>query len=698
PNIHPPVDIPRPHVNPNLRLTGTQNDDRLSGRSGNDVLHGRGGNDVLIGNAGNDQLYGGKGNDSLHGGTGRDYLSAGRGSDQLFGGAGNDTLSTRSGYDVLDGGRGRDVAKVRGNLSAYTINFGHNNDIVLKNNRTGHTVVAKNIENFHFNDTRLSFNELKARIDQPVMRPNLNLSGSQQRAIAQHFNHGTTRYTGQVIDIDGNGRLSVGDTVKLTIGGVAGNVPINHRLTVSDLNKIQAAPSQNSLFDISNGLSRTQYDRLSRAVFPQNISYAGTTPILDRVIDNDRNGLLSVGDSIVVRQHNNSSGQPGFSTQTLTQAQFDRFTKGESYHLSENRNLNLTQQQHDAISARFNRLPPPGSADFPTVTYEGVATDKDGNGQLSVGDTVRIKTTGGFTISGQDTITNRVLTAEDLAAINTDRSNPLLTISANGLSNLQRQRLLSAVSANPFINASSKISGIFDSNSDGKISVGDDLTVTDANGRRLMFYTITQADMDRFLGNTTSSQEPALNGTKWQLQSIGSSPYQSRKSDLSFDGDKIAYSDGVNRVGGAFNSQQTGAFSTGNLFSTKIGSTDPQQRLAAKAINNGISSATRYDISNNGKTLTFFDANNKATLVYGAEVQSQGRNRIIPTERQDGVIRSSFNLGSHGQYEIIDVDGSGTLNVGDEIQVTRGSAAQIFTLTAKDVALINGVIAVQTYR
>ena len=75
----------------------------------------------------------------------------------------------------------------------------------------------------------------------------------------------------------------------------------------------------------------------------------------------------------------------------------------------------------DAVGARFNRLPPSGTTDFPTIQFEGRVIDKDGNGELSVGDIVKLRSTGGFRAEpGTEQFDHRI-TAEDLEAINQDR-------------------------------------------------------------------------------------------------------------------------------------------------------------------------------------------------------------------------------------------------------------------------------------
>ncbi|HIO92785.1 MAG TPA: META domain-containing protein [Leucothrix mucor] len=526
----------------------------------------------------------------------------------------------------------------------------------------------------------------------------LNLSKQQHKDIASHFNKGTTTYTGTVIDKDGSGDLSVGDTVKLSIGGFAGNIPIDHSLTAQDIDAIQGG--SNPLLDISNGLSDKQKVRLSQAIFPQDIAYAGNAPSLDSVVDNNNDSRLSVGDTIVVRRFNERTGQYDFSNQALTQVQLDRYIAGESYFRNEDKPLELSDKQQEGIGARFNRLPPPFTADFPTITYEGVAIDKDGDGELSVGDTVKLRSSGGFRIGG-DIVSDHVLTKDDLTAINRDTSNPLLDIS-NGLSAEQHQRLTRTLNLHGSTGGFSiGIKSIFDGNSDGKLSAGDTVIIERQNAATgdpvadqatISFHTLTQTDIDRFLSSNPSNEEPTLDGTKWQLQLVGSeAPYKDQHSNLSFDGSQIAYSDGINRHGGNFDSDQSGDFAVGDVFGTKIGSADPAQNANAQAINQGLSSANRYDISDDGNTLTFFDKNDEVTLVYSKESAPEPRELIKPSKNQDQAIRSRFNIGNNAadSYQIIDSDKSKSLSVGDQLEVQRGNAVEGITLTADDIAAIN---------
>ncbi len=84
-----------------VRIYGTDGDDRLTGTPGEDVIVGAGGSDRIDGGAGNDRPVGG---------DGADLLLGGGGADSLFGGAGSDTLNAALGDAIIDGGDGVDHA------------------------------------------------------------------------------------------------------------------------------------------------------------------------------------------------------------------------------------------------------------------------------------------------------------------------------------------------------------------------------------------------------------------------------------------------------------------------------------------------------------------------------------------------------------------------------------------------------------
>ncbi|WP_299587683.1 CARDB domain-containing protein [uncultured Tateyamaria sp.] len=124
-------------ANPNLTLTGGEEDDALAGEGGNDTLSGESGNDTISAGAGSDSVDGGDGNDNLSGGIGFDTIEGGSGNDtligqdgfdSLMGGGGNDSLTGNNGFDLLDGGDGDDT--LLGGLGTDTLNGRDGDDLL----------------------------------------------------------------------------------------------------------------------------------------------------------------------------------------------------------------------------------------------------------------------------------------------------------------------------------------------------------------------------------------------------------------------------------------------------------------------------------------------------------------------------------------------------------------------------------------
>ena len=665
-------------TNADDKLKGTRDSDHILGLDGNDRLYGRQGDDLLSGGKGHDHLYGGQGNDTLIGGQGNDYLSGGRGNNVLLGGEGNDVLASRLGSDLLDGGSGNDTARIRGNIDDYDFKIStvfprsgnpsdsvvlgapSDNGIVLTHKETGQTISVVNIETFRFNDVQLSTDELLKHIES--QSPPLKLSDKEHKAISNHFNHTppqgtadgiTIRFTGIALDQDGNGKLSVGDTVKLHYsGGIAGIDEVrDHVLTEKDLEAIKEASYKELPLDskqqqralnlfspfhtfgefvrildvngdgkVSKGdiaihfrgpdpvpinadesdnvelgrmiLSEQQVSvingtalmeaqkelntnkekwekndiqdysyQFQRSCFcPQeitrpveitvkdgNVTDAQFSDIKDKPPEQNQlsiNSLFGIiqdaidrGSQIEVK-YDEKTGMP---TEIIIDRDQMPMDGGETITASNlqinipDEELKLTEKQQDAIGARFNRIPPPNLMDAPTIQYTGVSIDKDGDGELGVGDVVKLQTIGGFRPPGDfDTTYDHVLTADDMAFIEKDRSNPLLDIN-NGLSKEQRQRLSDALN---IVNANSSIDKVYDNNSDGKLSAGDTVAIqrviysstpvfTDEKGQQsvgdsvavsLEFHTLTQDDIDQYLygANTEAHVDFKENKDTWE--------------------------------------------------------------------------------------------------------------------------------------------------------------------------------------
>lgn len=731
-------------TNADDKLKGARGNDHILGLDGNDRLYGRQGDDLLSGGKGSDRLYGGQGNDTLIGGQGNDYLSGGRGNNVLLGGQGNDILASRLGSDLLDGGSGEDTARIRGNIDDYSFKittvFPHptnlgdpvilgaptNNGIVLTHKETGQTISVVNIEKFRFNDVQLSTDELRKRIEN--QSPPLKLSDQEHKAISNYFNHTppsgtadgiTVRFTGIALDQDGNGKLSVGDTVKLHYtGGIAGIDEIrDHVLTDKDLEGIKNAnykelpldskqqqraldlfspfhtfgefvrvldvngdgkvskgdiaihlrgpdpvPSNAEESDnielgrmilseqqasVINGTALVEAQKelnankekwetndiqdysyqFKRSCFcPQEITRPVDITVKDgKVIDaqfgdiKDKppeqnqlsvKGLFDIIQNAIDRgsqievKYDEKTGMPTEiiidrdqmpvdGGQTITASNLKINTPDEE--------LKLTEKQQDAIGARFNRIPPPNLMDAPTIQYTGVSIDKDGDGELGVGDVVKLQSMGGFRPPGDfDTTFDHVLTADDIAFIEKDRSNPLLDIS-NGLSQEQSKRLGDVLN---IMNANSTIDQIYDNNSDGKLSAGDTVAIqrviysstpvfTNDNGQQsvgdsvavsIEFHTLTQDEIDQYLqgGNTQAHVDFKENKETWEstrpenysftLQRSGFIGGDAAKPvDLTIHGNTIVdarFSDGSNAMVPEYNQLSvTDLFKTiGNAF------------------------------------------------------------------------------------------------------------------------------------
>ncbi len=556
----------------------------------NDILRGGDGAELIQGFGGNDQLFGNGGNDVLRGGQGHDYLNGGQGNDQLIGGAGNDYLEDNSGNNNLSGGDGFDTVRFSGRFSDYTIEKnitvgipdnpplpGAFNGFIITNNATGERNVIDSVEKFQFADGSVTAAQLARHVDasqelvltgdqdsgirqrfnisngssyrvldrdasqslsvgdeleiivggdavstitlsaedinainsNPLPRE-LNLSNAQHDALSNYFNQGTTVYNRSVIDQDGSGNLSVGDIAKLSIGGFAGNILIDHIITQQDLDAIN---NNTQTLTLTGDQASAIRDRFN----------AGNN---FRVIDKDNSSSLSTGDELEIIV-GNAAHIIVLSDDDIAAINGNPFPQ----------TLNLSQAQQDAIGARFNNIPPPNLFDGITTQYTGIAIDQNGDNQLSEGDIVKLRQTGGF--AGLDRTIDHVLTAEDISAIEEDRSNPLLDIS-NGLSDNQKQRLNNALFGGLAFTSAPRVDSVFDHNSDGKLSVGDTAitrTFDETTGAEsLGFVQITQEHIDKFLnGNNDSALASLLeNQQKWENSGLKQSGYSFRLDRSAF--------------------------------------------------------------------------------------------------------------------------------------------------------------------
>ena len=430
----------------NDRLEGNHKNNRMLGLGGDDRLYGRQGNDVIFGNAGNDRLYGGQGNDNLIGGTGDDYLAGGRGTNRLSGGEGNDILNSRLGNDFLDGGTGTDTARIRANINEYSIKveqqdppvIGANGQvgnelpaigqpdrskIVLIHKETGQRIEVINTEKFRFNDVRLSLDEIKQHADSNTNVSNpatVALSGAQREGVLGVFgSEGATGDVGvRVIDNDGNGTISAGDTAVLATGN-ANSVSQQFR----DLSDTDIASINNTRDGSRVSITAAQQQAIE-----------GVTGLRDiHVHDADNSGTLSVGDLVV--------GAKG-SEHRLTAADLEAVTSFQPPYVDK-----LSPTQINAIAAR-------------TGINEFRVDDNDLSGNLSVGDTV---------VSSDENIPSITLSDDDIRVIkeNSGKDEPTVSVTA-----AQKQAIEGVTGLSDI--------HVHDTDNSGTLSIGD--VVTSAKG------------------------------------------------------------------------------------------------------------------------------------------------------------------------------------------------------------------------
>jgi hypothetical protein len=285
--------------------------------------------------------------------------------------------------------------------------------VTLTHKTTGQTINVTNIEKFRFNDVRLSFDELIKHAGGND-ETKLDLSKEQHAAIAKRFNRTpppntadglTTRYTGMTIDKDGDNKLSVGDVVKLRdTGGIAGIDRIrDHVLTVEDVKNLSTPQEGKEL-----PLSREQQNR-TLDLFRPNVRVGGEHV---KILDSDGDGKVSKGD-VAVHLITELAPTQELGRLTLTEAQAAKINGIANV----DRELKLTDIQHKAIANHFNRdFTGVGGEPIPRTRYLNSATDKDGNGKLSIGDTVKLNER--ISPSGFEQVVDHVLTAKDIIAIN----------------------------------------------------------------------------------------------------------------------------------------------------------------------------------------------------------------------------------------------------------------------------------------
>ena len=211
-----------------------------------------------------------------------------------------------------------------------------------------------------------------------------------------------------VIDNDDNGKLSVGDSVKIvnTRGFETGNPTITttfQELTQAQLDRYNANIAYNPSSTITLDADQTSALQARFNLTPGLSSFT--------LLDSNGDNKLSVGDQLEF--HRGDDPFPGTppASHILTAGDVDAINPTNNGASP----LKLTQHQIDGIANRFNRTPAPNVADGLTTRFTGVALDSNGDGKLSAGDVVKLRDTGG--IAGINTVRDHVLTTTDILLI-----------------------------------------------------------------------------------------------------------------------------------------------------------------------------------------------------------------------------------------------------------------------------------------
>jgi hypothetical protein len=666
----------------------------------------------------------------------------------------------------------------------------------------------------------------------------LKLTKAEHKAISNHFNHtppiGTAdgisvRFTGVALDQDGNGKLSVGDIVKLHYtGGFAGIDEIrDHVITEKDLKSIQESNYKElpldskqqqralNLFrpfhtggefvrildvngdgkvskgDIAIHLERPDPRPLNAEQNPeielgrmilseqqasvingsaladaqkelnenkqkwekndiQDYSYQFrrscfcpqeiTRPV-DITVQNGKvsdaqfadakgkppeqnqqsiNGLFTIIQDAIDRgrqvevEYNAKTGMPTKIVIDRDQMPVDGGQTITATNLQTNNvgdKLKLTDKQQDAIGARFNRKPPPNLFDAPTIQYTGVAIDKDGDGELGIGDVVKLRSVGGFRLPETGDITyDHVLTAADMAFIEKDRSNPLLDI-RKGLSYEQRKRLSSVLNVD-----NGSIGQIYDNNSDGKLSAGDTVSINrfgdpiavskeaigGAIGISLEFHTLTQDEIDQYLQGDNHNVKPRAdyesNIAKWEssrpenysftLQRSGFIGGDARKPvNLIINGNTIVdarFSDGSKALVPEYNQ-----LNINDLFKTIDNALD----------NNAAKVDVKYNADTGIPESIFID---RSEMIADEELylsisnfknldNPDGGGKLKLSDAQQKSVNSVFNIGN---ASVEDNNGDGKISAGDTVTGTlfreSGTVNVSYKISEDNADHING--------
>lgn len=394
-----------------------------------------------------------------------DDLTDSAGDDLLRGRSGDDRLTSSSGNDSLRGGRGDDTAIISGgDLADYGVSKASQNTLKISHNTADHSVLIKrDVETIRFNDQAVSWKELRdstqVKPEPPVTDPEpelLTLDAPTRSAIQNHFGiFGEQNF--DVIDSDKSKSLSVGDVVSVS-GGVVGGQIREIEISQADLDainsdtKLELSPNQqDALAYRFNDTSPLAFDGLAT-------EFTGTA----RDINGDN--ALSAGDIVELRKYGGNGIPPtdfveNYSLTAEDVAAINNFANQGKVTLNDEQ----TQRLQQAVLRQDVAYIPGDGPRLDSVI------DKDGNGELSVGDAIKIVNTSGF-----------------------ETGNPTIRVSFEPLTQEQFDRYEAGIPYNPSMqqlilddSQTSNLAKIFsvipstitvaDNNSDGLLSAGDTL-------------------------------------------------------------------------------------------------------------------------------------------------------------------------------------------------------------------------------
>ncbi len=371
--------------------------------------------------------------------------------------------------------------------------------------------------------------------------------------------------------------------------------------------------------------------------------------------------------------------------------------------------LDLSAKQHAAIAKRFNRTPPPNTADGLTTRYTGMAIDKDGDNKLSVGDVVKLRDTGG--IAGIDQSRDHVLTVDDIKYLSEPHQGEELSLTRE-----QQNRTLDLF--NFGLRVGGEHAKILDSNGDGKISKGDvavhlitELAPTQELGR--LTLTEEQAAFISGAANIEAQKDLDTSNAKWADSGITDYTYEFQRScfclpditrpvDIEVKKSKVAnarYSDDQQPLNAGSESNKQ---SITDLFA-----------FIQTSIDNGRQVEVEYDKTNGSPKSIVIDRDQmpvdggQTITVSKLQTSKPIDSELKLTDVQHKAIAQHLDIRFSRSFErqylnsATDKDGNGRLSTGDTVKLLERQLTPVeferivdYVLTPRDIAVITGDIGI----